>query len=236
MVLQSFGCPVLEGGQWNLLWLGTAIGPGSRFGQVLLMIILRVVEGRQGALEVGGCHNFGGDARSFTFPCSLQSLLIGIFTGTHQLLLLTVEVDQGASVLRVSVLRPSVVALSIALGWVMRLPEPTEQVHGTDLLGVIDHLHCFSGSSAPGATLLISWVGRLPCSITHRRGMDTSTWQSPEAFFGAPKAAVGQDANFHVGWPGPFHGCFQDEMTGAHLHLFGAALQCSACSSHLCLR
>ena len=41
--------------------------PGSRFGQVLLMIILRVVEGRQGALEVGGCHNFSGDARSFTW-------------------------------------------------------------------------------------------------------------------------------------------------------------------------
>jgi hypothetical protein len=44
----------------------------------------------------------------------------------------------GFSSRRVSVLRPSVVSLTVALGWVVWLPEPTEQVHHTDLLGVVD--------------------------------------------------------------------------------------------------
>ena len=51
----------------HLLRLGAAIRPGSRFGQVLLMVILRVVKGRQGPVEVGGRHNFGGDARSLAW-------------------------------------------------------------------------------------------------------------------------------------------------------------------------
>eukprot|EP01052_Picozoa_sp_SAG31_P020208 SAG31_NODE_1510_length_8062_cov_4.204194_2_plen_242_part_00 len=147
----------------------------------------------------------------------LQLCLVGLFALLDQLFLVVIEVVKPRPILR-----PAVVALSVYLCRIVRLPEPAEEVYHRDLGWVVDHLHGLRVSSLTTAALVVRRVGREPRGVADCRAVDASTWQAPEALLAAPKAAIRHDDLLHVSWPRPLHRGAQHEVLLGHLHGLGA--------------
>jgi len=84
VVLQSLGCPRLEGWQAHLLWLSGAVWACAGLGEVLLVVVLAVVEDTAVLLVVGGGCALGRDGPA-------ERLLVRRLAAEDQLLLLVVK-------------------------------------------------------------------------------------------------------------------------------------------------
>src|SRR4051812_30234053 len=143
--------------------------------QVLLVVVLGVVE--RAGLARRAC------VRSDLAELELveQRLVRGAGRLVRLLLLL------GGPVHGRAVLGADVVALAVALGRVVRLPERPEQLLGGDALRVVRHQHSLGVAGAGRAGLLVGRVGRVAALVADRGGHDAG--QLPEDALGAPEAA-----------------------------------------------
>src|SRR3981189_569387 len=139
--------------------------------QVLLVVVLRVVEGRLGG-DLGHDRAVTGLAQR-----SLERLAR---------LLRGLALRRRRGVDRAAVLRADVVPLAHALGRVMALPERAQQLRVGDPLRVVHHQHRLG---VPGRSRADLAVGRIPgvsARVSHRGRVHAL--ELPELPLGAPEA------------------------------------------------
>jgi hypothetical protein len=147
--------------------------------QVLLVIALGVVEGRQ----AGQRRDVRGDP-----PVSRRGQALAIRFGrrAHEIGLLRAEGEN-----RRTVLGAAVVALTHALGRIVVLPEVPEDARVVDHRGIEYDEHGFGMSRPSAAHLFVGGVGRVSADVACRRGVDAVEF--PEALFRAPETAHRDD-------------------------------------------
>src|SRR5262249_14811551 len=174
--------------------------------QVLLVIVLRVVEG-------GGRADLGRD-RAVAGPG--EGLLVGVPRRLGSLLMaVAVGVDRRA------VLGPDVVALAHALGRIVRLPEDPEQLlvaHGT---GIEDDQHHLGVSGPAAAHLLVRRVRREAARVAGGRRVDAL--RLPELPLRAPEAAEAEDGLLEALGERRLQRVAADEMAVGHRDRLGPA-------------
>merc|ERR1719159_295344 len=188
--------PRFERRKRNLLWLRRTVRPRHRLGQILLVVVLRVVEH---LIVVGRGCDLRGDGSAAT-ALGLERLPVGLGAGLEERLLLVVEVVEPAAVLR-----PAVVALTHPLRRIVRFPEPTQDIDDGDLLRVVDDLDRFGAARTTAASLFVGGVRREARGVAHSSGDDAIPRQAPDALLAAPEAAVCKDADLVIRGPRPFH-------------------------------
>ena len=93
-----------------------------------------------------------------------------------------------------------VVALPVALGGVVALPEQFQQVAEVEGGSAPHHTHNFRVSRSAGADLVVARLLGLAARIPHSSAHHPR--QSPEPFFSTPEASTGKDCFLLVGHQG----------------------------------
>ena len=163
----------VKGAQPLAAGLGGAVRAASGFGQVLLVIRLGVPKG----LVRADLRGDGAVAR--LAQQHLIGRLAGLGLGEQGRF---VHVDHRA------VLAAAIIALAIALGGVMALPEQLQQVAEVNLRGVPHHPHHFAVARAAGADLLVGGLLEGSSRVAYRGGHHPR--QAPEALLCSPETAT----------------------------------------------
>ncbi len=130
--------------------------PVRHLMQVLLVLIFGQVVGN------AICFHTGHFSRDLPIARGRQGVLILRDPPADQLgFFFGICVERGA------ILRAYVVALAVALGWVVRLKGRAHQIFQLNFGRVIDHLHQLHVVGLPAAHFPVAGVGRDPTSVAH---------------------------------------------------------------------
>ena len=179
----------LHGRQRDRQRLRTAVLVGPRLGQVLLVVVFRVIK-----QSTVGVDDFRGDC----FPGPRQRFLVRDFGLARNLLLC----GRGGVDAR-SVLRASIVPLPHSLRRVVGLPKLPKNVPKRNFRRVPHDLHHFIVPGTTGTHFLVRGVFSNAVAIPHTGGFDAR--QPPKTFFGPPKTTRAEDAGLKMvgkGWDG----------------------------------
>lgn len=76
----------------------------------------------------------------------------------------------------------------------MCLPEPSQNIHKGNLVGIINDSNSLRMSRESRTCLLIGRIRRVACAVPDRRGVDPGR-QTPNALLRSPEAAIGKDGD-----------------------------------------
>lgn len=142
------------------------------FGQVLLVILFCKVE------PVCGL-DFCCNGAKATF---LERIRISLKAVAHCCFLI-----RASEINSTSILTANIIALAIALGWIVFLPEFDQNVFECDFVWVVVHQNGLSMAGFACANVLVAWVVVVATLIPNRG--NPHAIKSPEQTFGAPKAS-----------------------------------------------
>src|SRR3569623_964745 len=170
-------------------------------GEILLMVVLGIIEGRRR-------DDFGGDTAATGL---LQSVLIGGERSLRRLhLLAVVRVYAG------TVLSTDIIALAHALSRIVRLPEQCQQIPVVEHGGIVNHPHHFIVPSEAAAYLPISGVGGEAAGIADQAAVDAR--HLPEQALRTPEAAEADQGRCHAGRKRRYEAVPADIMRRRHGH------------------